>query len=136
MASLGILNGTALTVFVDGTQISSTTSHSLSYEMATRDATTKSSGGNEEVLPALRSWSIDFDAMVAYDDTEGYTELRALIDGRTEVTLLFSSLESGDPQWSGKAFLTSLSKDAAVEDSVTMSGSFKGTGELTETTIT
>lgn len=136
MASLGILNGTALTVFVDGTQISSTTSHSLSYEMATRDATTKSSGGNEEVLPALRSWSIDFDAMVAYDDTEGYAELRALIDGRTEVTLLFSSLESGDPQWSGKAFLTSLSKDAAVEDSVTMSGSFKGTGELTETTIT
>ena len=74
--------------------------------------------------------------MVAYDDTEGYKELRALIAGRTEVTLLFSSLESGDPQWSGKAFLTSLSKEAAVEDSVTMTGSFKGTGELTETTIT
>lgn len=136
MASVGILNGTSLLVFVDGVAISSTTSHSLSIEMATRDATTKSSAGFEEVLPALRSWTIDFDSMVAYDDTEGYQQLRALWNGRTEVTLLFSSLVSGDPQWSGKAFLTSLSKEAAVQDSVTMSGSFKGTADLTETTIT
>lgn len=136
MASSGILNGTALLLFVDGVAVSSTTNHDLNLEMATRDATTKSSAGFEEVLPALRSWSIDFDAMVAYDDTFGYEEVRLLWAGRTEVTLLFTSLVSGDPQWSGKAFLTSLSKGAPVEDSVTMTGSFKGTGELTPTVIT
>ena len=131
-----IENGTTMLVYVDGTAISSTTSHSLGFELATSDATTKSSAGYEEVCEGLRSWSIDFDAMVNLDDAEGYDALRALIANRTEVTLLFSNLTSGDPQWSGKAFLTSLSMDAAVEDSITMSGSFKGTGELTETTIT
>ncbi len=136
MATTGIVNGTILLLFVDGVAISSTTSHTLNFEMATRDATTKSSGGFEEVLEGLRSWTLDFDAMTAFDDTFGYKELRALIAGRSEVTLLFSSIESGDPQWSGRAFLTTLSLDGAVEDSTTMSGSFKGTGELTETVIT
>ena len=134
--STGKLNGTLLLLYVDGTAISSTTSHSMSYELATRDATTKSSAGNEEVLPAMKSWSIDFDSMVAFDDAKGYEELRTLIDGRTEVTLLFTTADSGDPRWSGKAYLTSLSRDAALEDTVTMSGSFKGTGELTAGTIT
>jgi len=136
MASTGILNGTLLLLFVDGVAIGETTSHTLGFEQATRDATTKGSGAYEEVLPALRSWTIDFDAFVAFDATNGYKQLRALIASRTEVTLLFSSLESGDPQYSGFSYLTSVSLDAAVEDSTTMSGSFKGTGELTETTIT
>lgn len=136
MATAGIVNGTILLLYVDGVAISSTTSHTLNFEMATRDATTKDSGGYEEVLEGLRSWTVDFDAMVAFDDTNGYEELRALIAGRTEVTVLFSSVVSGDPQWSGKAFLTSVSLEAAVEDSSTMSGSFKGTGELTPTVIT
>lgn len=136
MASLGILNGTLLLLFVDGVAIGETTSHSLSFNQAMRDATTKSSGAFEESLPALRSWAMTFDAFVAYDSTNGYEELRLLIANRTEVTLLFSSLVSGDPQWSGKAFLENVDKDAAVEDSVTMSGSFKGTGELTPTVIT
>jgi predicted secreted protein len=104
--------------------------------MATRDATTKESGGNEEILPAMRSWSVDFDSMVAFDDTKGYEELRALINGRTEVYLVFTSTEAGDPRWSGQAYLTSISMDAALEDTVTMSGSFKGTGELTAGTKT
>ena len=134
--STGKLSGTLLLLYVDGTAISSTTSHSMSYEMATRDATTKSSGGNEEVLPAMRSWGIDFDSMVAFDDAKGYEELRALINGRTEVTLLFTTAVSGDPRWSGKGYLTSISMDAALEDTITMSGSFKGTGELTAGTIT
>lgn len=136
MATTGIVNGTLLLLFVDGVAISSTTNHTINFEMATRDATTKSSGGYEEVLEGLRSWTIDFDAMTAFDDTFGYEELRLLIANRTEVTLLFSTVVSGDPQWSGKAFLTSISLEAAVEDSTTMSGSFKGTGELTATVIT
>ena len=48
MATTGKLNGTLMLLYVDGTAISSTTSHSLSYEMATRDATTKDSQGYEE----------------------------------------------------------------------------------------
>jgi len=136
MASTGKLNGTIMLLYVDGTAISSTTSHSLSFEMATRDATTKSSAGYEEVLESTRSWSIDFDGMEAFDDTYSYEELRALISGRSQVTLLFSSQVSGDPQWSGRAYLTSVSIEAPLEETMTFSGSFKGTGELTATSIT
>lgn len=129
-------NGTTMLLYVDGTAIGSTTSHSLSLELATRDATTKSSAGWEEVCAAMRSWSIDFDGLVSLADASGYDTMRALIANRTEVTLLFSNLTSGDPQWSGKGILTSISTDAPQEDTMTMSGSFKGTGELTESTIT
>ena len=61
MASSGKLNGTTMLLYVDTVAVSSTTSHSLSYELATRDATTKDSNGHENVLPAMRSWSVDFD---------------------------------------------------------------------------
>lgn len=129
-------NGTSMLLYVDGTAIASTTSHSLSLELGTRDATTKSSAGWEEVCAGMRSWGIDVDGVVDFADTYGYDNLRALIANRTEVTLLFSNLTSGDPQWSGKGILTSVSTDAPMEDTMTLSASFKGTGELTETTIT
>tara|TARA_Y100000296_G_scaffold82252_1_gene111087 strand:- start:2586 stop:2996 length:411 start_codon:yes stop_codon:yes gene_type:complete len=136
MATTGKLNGTIMLLYVDGTAISSTTSHSLSYEMATRDATTKDSQGYEEVLESTRSWTIDFDGMEAFNDTYSYEELRSLISQRSQVTLLFSSQVSGDPQWSGAAYLTSVSLEAPLEETATYSGSFKGTGALTATVIT
>jgi len=105
MASTGILDGTTLLLYVDGTAIGGTTSHSRSQSVAMRDSTTKDSGGNEEVLPGLWSGSYSFDGFVAYDDTYGWDDLDDLCRAKTKVELVFSTEIVGDPRWTCDAYL-------------------------------
>ncbi|MGR3220737.1 MAG: phage tail tube protein [Candidatus Anammoxibacter sp.] len=135
-ASIGILNGTTLLLYVDGVAIGGTTSHSMSESVAMRDATTKDSGGKEEVLPGTYSASISFDGFVAYDATYGWTDLHDLIVAKTKVALKFSTENADDDRYKGDAYLESLDKEASTEENVGFSGSFKITGGISKETIT
>lgn len=136
MASTGVLNGTDILVYCGGTAIGHATSHSLNLTLDERDTTTKSSSGWKEILPALRSWTIDASGFVAYDDTYTFEELFALYSGRTSVVLKFSTEVTGDNRYTGTAYLSSLNKEAPLEDNVTYSVSFTGTSTLTEEAVT
>ncbi len=132
MATTGIVNGTSLLLYVDGTAVSHSTNFTINMTMETRDATTKDSSGWSDKLEGLRSWSIDGEAMMAFDATYGFDDLFALYNGRTSATVLFSTEVSGDKYYTGTGYLTSLSETAGVEDSATFSFTFEGTGTLTE----
>jgi len=136
MATTNIINGTLLKVYVDGTAIAKTTSATLNLSMATRDASNKDSSGWKDVLEGLREWTIDGDFLQAEDAAYGYDDLFALINGRTSVTLKFMSNVSGDKYYQGTAYLTSLSREAPLEDNVSGSFSFEGSGALSEKTLT
>ena len=134
MATTGILNGTALLLYVGGTAVAHCTSHTLSVSMSTRDATTKDSAGWSAALEGLRSWEASGEGLVAFDAAYGYSDLFALITSRAAVTIKLSTEETGDKYLSGSARLTSLEESAGTEESVTFSFSFEGTGALTEYT--
>lgn len=136
MATTGIVNGTLLTLQNGGVVIGGTTSHSLSNSMETRDATTKSSSGNEEVLEGLKSREVGFEGFVAWDEANGFEELEAILEARTQQTLILSTEVVGDPRWTYTAYLTSIDLEAGVEDSITYSGTFKITGSRTVATVT
>ena len=57
MGSLGILNGTLAKIQVGGTTIAHLTSNSLTFDMSTRDASTKDSAGWKEALEGQKSFS-------------------------------------------------------------------------------
>ncbi|MFL5731463.1 MAG: phage tail tube protein [Cytophagaceae bacterium] len=135
MASTGINNGTLISVFVNGVAIAYCTSHKMDFTQGTRDASNKSSGGYKEILPAQRSWSIDFEALFAENASYGFTQLHGLIDNRTAVTLVWSSGVTGDYKYTGTAYLTKLSMDAKNEDNQTYSGTFEGSGPITPATV-
>jgi predicted secreted protein len=103
--------------------------------MDTRDATTKGSSGNRELLESTRSGSISVSALYADDAAYGVNDLMTVFSNRTSVTVKFSTEVSGDDYWSATAYLTSLEVSAGMEDSATFSASFEITGAITFSTV-
>jgi predicted secreted protein len=134
MASTGIYNGTLIGIYVGGTLIAKSTSCSLEITQATRNTTTKDSNRWEEALSGLRSWNVSGDFLDAEDAAYRFDDLFALLNG-TPVTVRMSSEVSGDKYYTGSAILTTLSREAPMEENVSGAYAFKGTGALTEATV-
>jgi len=146
MATTGVFNGTSLVVLIDGQVIAHSTSCSLSFNVDTPDASDKESLGWANEIGGQMSWSLTTDglstvvpgALTTYVSTG---ELMTLATARTAVTVKFTTVTaggsttvSGDLYWSGSAFIESVDMTADMENPVTYSVSFKGTGALTQGT--
>jgi TP901-1 family phage major tail protein len=134
---MAIFNGTNLGVYISGTLVAAATDCSLSLNMETIDITTKDSAGYRELLGGLRSGSISCSGLIDYQDASNkdVTDLYDAWEGRTELTLKFSSEISGDESYTANGFLTSLEQSGGTEDTATYSATFELTGEVTEATI-
>ena len=143
MATNGVINGTKFGVYAAGTKIAYATSASISMNHNLRDTSTKDSDGWRDQLEGQRDWEVSVEGMLIFLDSTGSaiagTTMNELytsyIASRTEVTVKFSTAITGDVEWEGQAFLTSLSTDTPNEDSSTWSGSFSGSGALTQGTV-
>ena len=139
MATTTSLSGTDFIVQVDSgagyVTLGTSTSCSISMSLETRDTTSKSSAGWSESLYGLRSWSVDVESLLTFD-AANVMHLFDVYNGRTVCTVKFiqASTVTGDAFYSGTALLTSLSADAPMEDSMTYSASFQGSGILADTT--
>jgi len=145
MATTGIFNGTSLVVLIGTEVIGYATSCSLSLAIDTPDSSTKQSLGWADEIGGQRSWSLTTDglATVVPGTVATYVttaELNALAIARTAVTVKFTTVDnstvggitpvSGDVVYSGSAFIESVDMTADMENPVTYSVSFKGTGVL------
>jgi TP901-1 family phage major tail protein len=122
--------------YLDDNLIGSSTSHTITVNMATRDITTKQNAGWRAKLEGMREWSGTGEGFVAFDDTYGFPQLYAFITNRTPVTLKFSTEVSGDSYFSGECYLTSLQVDAPQEENTSYSVSFEGASALSVSTGT
>lgn len=110
--------------------IAHATSCSLSVNMDLRDSTTKSSAGWQYNLGGLKSWELSGDAFVEVDGSGlNSEEIFALMIGDQDDGIDCTFGISG-MTYSGKAFITSFSVDAGVEENVTYSISLTGSGIL------
>ena len=144
MAATSIMNSTDVVIQISedsGTSydiIGRATSASLSVSMETRDTTTKDSAGWQENLEGLKSWSLSGDGLVTYSITGDYDtpdDLFTLLSNRTLVKVKFGSETSGEIDYTGDAYLVSYEQEAGVEENVTYSFSFTGTGTLTQASV-
>lgn len=110
------------------------TDASLSLSADMIDVTTKDSGGDRELLPGTRSWTMSGSAMVADDAANGYTSLFSAWKNGTTVTVVIGTAVTGDKKYSGSALLSSLEKtgSGAGGDAIQFSYTLEGTGALTE----
>ena len=146
MATTGVFNGTSLVVLIGTEVIGYATSCSLSLAIDTPDSSTKQSLGWAEEIGGQRSWSLTTDglATVVPGSVATYistAELNALAIARAAVTVKFTTVNNstvdgvtpivGDVAYSGSAFIESVDMTADMENPVTYSVSFKGTGVLT-----
>ncbi len=144
MAATSIMNSTDVVIQISedgGTSydiIGRATSASLSVSMETRDTTTKDSAGWQENLEGLKSWSLSGDGLVTYSITGDYDtpdDLFTLLSNRTLVKVKFGSATSGEIDYTGDAYLVSYEQEAGVEENVTYSFGFTGTGTLTQASV-
>lgn len=144
MPATSIMNSTDVVIQISedgGTTydiIGRCTSASLSVSMETRDTTTKQSAGFAEHLEGLKSFTLSGDGLVVYTiagDFDTPDNLYNILNNRTLVKVKFGSTTSGEIDYTGDAFLTSYEQEAGVEDNVTYSFSFQGTGALTQANV-
>ena len=146
MATTSVFNGTSLVVLIGTEVIAFATSCSLSIAIDTPDSSTKQSLGWADEIGGQKSWSLTTDglATVVPGSVATYistTELSNLAIARTAVTVKFTTVNNdtvggvtpvtGDTIYSGSAFIESVDMTADMENPVTYSVSFKGTGVLT-----
>jgi len=141
MPATSIMNSTDVVIQIsedDGTSydiIGRATSASLSVSMETRSTTTKDSAGWDENLEGLKSWSLSGDGLVTYSISGDYDtpdDLFTLLSNRTKVKVKFGSATSGEIDYTGDAYLVSYEQEAGVEENVSFSFGFTGTGVLTQ----
>ena len=144
MPATSIMNSTDVVIQIsedDGTSydiIGRATSASLSVSMETRSTTTKDSAGWDENLEGLKSWSLSGDGLVTYSITGDYDtpdDLFTLLSNRTLVKVKFGSATSGEIDYTGDAYLVSYEQEAGVEENVSFSFGFTGTGVLTQAAV-
>ena len=144
MAATSIMNSTDVVIQISedgGTSydiIGRATSASLSVSMETRDTTNKDSAGWQENLEGLKSWSLSGDGLVTYSISGDYDtpdDLFTLLSNRTLVKVKFGSATSGEIDYTGDAYLVSYEQEAGVEENVTYSFGFTGTGVLTQASV-
>jgi TP901-1 family phage major tail protein len=142
MATNNIHNGT-LMLFKYGTDhstnnaIAFSTSATLSISMDTRDISNKGSSGFRELLEAQMSWSVSVEGLYATKDANGsavnnYNDLLNMLKTRTAVYVELGNGVSGDTYYHGQAFITSLEQTSPMEDNMTFSATFEGTGQLSD----
>ena len=136
MATTGAFNGTSMLLYLAGTALAYTESFSLNINAAEIDATTKGSAGWKTALSGLRDWSVSASGVVALDSTTNEEYLFDLLGARTLVNIKMSTNTSQDNYFHGSGYITNLTIEAPMEDKVTFSCSFVGTGVLTESTKT
>ena len=146
MATTSVFNGTSLVVLIGTEVIAFSTSCSLSIAIDAPDASNKESLGWADEIGGQKSWSLTTDglATVVPGTVATYVttaELNALAIARTAVQVKFTTVDnstvggvtpvSGDVIYSGSVFIESVDMTADMENPVTYSVSFKGTGPLT-----
>lgn len=134
--TVGIINGTLMGVYVGATLILKGKSTKFSMKMATRETTNKDTSGYKTVLGGLMSWDGSGDFLFAEDSAYGYRDLKTALEARAAVTVMWSSGVAGNYKHSGSAFITALDMDMPMEDNVTFSVSFEGSGALTTALLT
>jgi len=151
----GAVHSNAIGIFVNTTGttyeiIAYSTSGSLELSRDTIDATTKDNDGAKTIILGGQGWSMSCDGVVNYiaENQAGtaVTDVQNTLDlfdawyNKTELTLAWttgdSSATDADYMYKGKAFLSSYSESAGVNDVATYICTFESNGDIEKVAIT
>ena len=135
MASTGKNNGTLFAIYKDGTKITHCTNTSMDLSQNLIEVTTKDSGGWQDNLPGLRSFTGSGDFFFSEDGAVNFEDFFDEVNNRSSFTCRWSTAVTGDVYYEGTVHLTSISASGGVEDAQVYNISFTGTGTLAKGTV-
>ena len=135
---MAVINGTTMTLLLDGVRIAATKSATLNLNVDLPDATSKDSAGWAAHIQGLRSWDGSFDGLYDPSGTVNFEQLYDMIETRhSDIICEFADLTTtgGGEVFRGVASISGLTITAEMETPVTLSGSFTGNGKLNKGTV-
>jgi predicted secreted protein len=141
---MAAINGTDLTLFIPQIDASAlptaawipiglAKSASLNISTDTPDISTKDSSAWTEVMAGMKSFTIDFEALVdlTTNTDASANNLKPLYDYFTNGRTIKVAFGKSGTYWYGDCIIASLEASAEAEQPVSYSGSLTGTGVLT-----
>lgn len=136
---MAAINGTSLTLYIPKTvglttswvAVGLSKSASLSISADTPDISTKDSSAWTEVMAGMKSFTMDFSALLDLSSdasANGFVPLYTYFTAQATIKVAFGK-DGG--YWYGDAIISSLEQSAEAEQPVEYSGSLTGTGALT-----
>lgn len=133
---MAVYNGTLQVLQMDGTQIANLTDVTMTMSNEVFEVTTKESGGFREILPGIRDLVYQADGVANFQATnKDLADVFAAFSGRTVVSIVWTNAVTGDKKITQNAYVTNCEVSAPMEDTVTYSIEFSGTGAPTIATI-
>jgi predicted secreted protein len=136
MATSGVINGTLMAIYINGSKVCSLLSNGFTITGATREVANKDSGNWASKASGRNSWSAQGSAHFEFAPTYGFPSLFTAISNGTLLGVVTKTGVSGDKYYSGMAYLTDLSPDFPDNDNSSYSFTLDGTGALTQSTAT
>lgn len=143
MPTLGAFNGRSLGVFHNNNLIAYGKSCSLSIKQGGMDVTSKDSLFWAQNLPTSKDWSVTCDGLVALSSSKNAVMLMDTLTLGTKIIVKFAThvgatsvRTSGDIYYWGSAYVTSCDLTAGMDEPVSFSATFQGTGILNKDTMT
>jgi predicted secreted protein len=128
---MGIVNGTNLVLYaVDGGTnyaFGHSRSFTLNIEANPIDVTSRTSAGWSESIMGARSFTLDFEGLVDYEDYIDPAWITAAINNRTKFLAKFTDNLEGALVFNGYVYVSNMTIDSPMEDVVTYSGTLQGT---------
>ena len=139
---MSAINGTLILLRDNNDPFALSTSCTLNIDMDLPDASHKGSAGWAEHIRGQKSWSVDLDGLADFEvgTTGGVQDVVNYILNRENVQIEFVPLAgafdgSKGVSYEGSASCASVSVVASNEDTCTLTGSFTGTGALSEVVV-
>ena len=128
MATTGFVNGSITKILIGSAAIDEQIEANFNISRELIAFLNKSSGGYTTYKYGKADWSVSGKAHLRYDVTNGYQMLLNALMAGTELSLEFSTQETGDMKITGTVLIESLGENTGTEDGVEFDFSFKGSG--------
>lgn len=138
MPTTGTILAKSFRLYTGGTPAAITCQVNASISLSTEmfDTTCKDSSAWSEQLPGTKSWTASGSGNLAFDATNGWSQLFAAWTNQTVVAIVFQNAVTGDKKYSGNTYISSLTLTSDGNDAaVTFDFELTGTGALAEATI-
>lgn len=135
MATTGIVEGTAVGIYIGGTLIAAAMAKNLDMNLGLRDANNSDSGDSESKLPGRYNWAVSGRSQFEFDAGYGFRDLYAALTGRTQVAVMVENEVTGDYEYGGNGYVTQLKATFPDHENSEYDWAITGDGDLDETII-
>ncbi len=131
----GYADGSDFGVYVGGTLISVGLDNQLQLTKNMINVSNKDSGKSAEYRPGRGDGTVSGSCIFKYDAGYGWSDLLALYNAGTKVTIRYSNDVTGDEEMSFDAYISELSRQDPDDDNSSIDYTFQKTGDITESNI-